>query len=102
MAHAEIYDHRGDVIRRVHVQDPTDFLSPFAIETVQDVEPVLDYVHAMKDVQERGANWKLVGVMPLVEAERMMRDGSFNDPAAIARYFNDSDHARLRVWEGRL
>ena len=102
MAHSEIYDHRGEVIRRVHVEDPTDPWSSFAIETLQNVEPLLDFVRAMKDVQEQGAAWKLVGVMPVAEAEAMMRDGSFNDPAAVARYFNNSDHKRLRVWEGRL
>lgn len=101
MAHAQIYDHRGEVVRRIHVEDPTDLLSPFVIETLQDVEPVLDYARAMRDVAQNG-NYRLVGVMPVADAERMMRDGSFNDPAAIARYFNDSDHALLRGSAGRV
>lgn len=102
MAHRFLYDHRGDVVQTVTVEDARDPLSAFTMTTQQDVEPVLDYARALADVQRNGANWKLVAVMPITEAERMMQDGSFNDPAAIARWANDSDNARLRVWEGRI
>jgi hypothetical protein len=64
VAHSEIYDHRGDVVRRVHVEDPTDQFSSFAVETLQDVEPVLDYARAMRDVRQNGT-YRLVGVMPV-------------------------------------
>lgn len=95
MAQSFLYDHRGEVARIVHVEDPSDFLSPFTIETRQDVEPVLAYAKAMRDVEQNG-NYRFVGTMPIADAERMMLDGSFNDPTAIARYFADSDHALLR------
>lgn len=101
MAVSEIYDHRGDLIRRIHVEDPIDALSVFTLETVQDIEPVLAFTKAMRDVQQNG-NFRYVGSMPVAQAEAMMRDGSFHDPKAIARFFNDADHALLRGTDGRV
>lgn len=101
MAHQHIYDHRGDVVRTLHLEDPTDPLSEFTTVMEQDVDPALDYARAMQDVQQNGA-MRLVAVMPQVEYERLVREGRFNDPDEIARWANDSTNSRLRVWGGRI
>jgi hypothetical protein len=99
-----IYDHRGDAVRVLHVddRDPTGWNSEFTTELVQDVEPLLDDVKALRDYQNPNSNMKHVARVPVTVVEQAMREGWFNDQKAWARFLNDPDNAYLRVWEGRL
>jgi hypothetical protein len=45
---------------------------------------------------------KPVAEIPLVIVEQMMRDGSWNDPAAVKRWLNDPQNDCFRIWRGRV
>jgi hypothetical protein len=45
---------------------------------------------------------KPVAEIPMVIVEQMMRDGSWNDPAAVKRWLNDPQNSCFRIWRGRV
>ncbi len=92
-----LLDHRGDVLK--YMQDEGD--SVFEV-TVQDLNPLLQHVKAMRETHVQDKEMKLAGFIPTEIVERMMRDGSFNDPAAIKRWLNDPQNECFRVWKGKL
>lgn len=97
-----IYDHTGTVVRRLHTADANDFFADFAIETIEDVEPLLDSVRVLRDDHRRGGDWKHVARLPVTVVEQAMREGWFHDQSRWTRFFNDADNKHLRVWEGTV
>jgi hypothetical protein len=66
-----------------------------------------DLTATFKSIErKREMNWdkdmKPVAEIPGVVVEQMMRDGSWNDPAAIKRWLNDPQNACFRIWKGRV
>lgn len=96
-----IYDATGTVVRVLHADD-RDPDGDFAIETVEDVEPLLDYVKARRDVQNPKANMRHVAEIPVTIYEKAFREGWLHDQAAWNRFLNDADNKAFRIWEGRL
>jgi hypothetical protein len=101
--HKHIYDHNGTVVRVLHTEDRGDgFDTDFAIETIEDVEPLLDEVKDLRGVQTSSADMRHVARVPVTVVEKAMREGWFHDDAAWNRFLNDPDNAGFRVWQGRL
>ena len=68
--------------------------------TEQNVEPLIDIAKAQSELKP-DKDMRLVGHIPLVIYNQMMRDGSFNDPAAIKKWLNNPDNKCFRVAPGR-
>ena len=69
--------------------------------TQQDVAPVIESVKRRRE-EHISADFKPVAEIPDVIVEKMMRDGSWNDPDAIKRWLNDPQNECFRIWKGRV
>jgi hypothetical protein len=98
MAIRTILDARGDVLKTV-VSDASDDRLMFV--TQQDLEPTFRSVAAMRE-RPMDKDMKPVAEIPAAIVEQMMRDGSWNDPAAIRRWVNDPQNECFRIWKGRV
>lgn len=98
-----IYDAFGGVARVLHYDDRGPWDGDFAIETVQDCEPIIE---ENKRLREAGASveegWKLLGRVPVDVAERAWREGWYHDEAKWSAWLNDPDNRAFRVYEGRV
>lgn len=92
-----LLDHRGDVLK--YMQDDGD--ATYEV-TVQDLDPVLREVQRLRETHVQDKEMYLAAKMPIEVVERMMRDGSWNDPAAIKRWLNDPANEPFRVWKGKV
>lgn len=69
--------------------------------TKQNVAPVIE--EAKKLAQGPiSKDFKPVAVIPDVIVEKMMREGSFNDPDALKKWINDPQNDCFRIWRGRV
>lgn len=99
-----ILDHRGSVLKTVH----TDAHSDRMVEVMEEnLDPLLRLAELQRQVRgttqaghEEGM--VLAGYIPAAVVERMMRDGSFNDDAALRCWMNDGQNECFRVWKGRV
>jgi hypothetical protein len=96
-----LYDHRGNVARVLHAR-PEDPWGDFAIQTVEDVEPIIDGVKVARENHDPKANMKHVARVPLTVVERAMREGWFHDKKKWSQWLNDPQNRDFRVWEGRV
>lgn len=69
--------------------------------TTQDVTGIVDYCHEAS-ISHKGSDMKHVAEIPMAVVERMMQDGSWNDPAAIKKWLNNPDHKAFRIWQGQV
>ena len=92
-----LLDHRGDVLK--YLQTEGDSLYEV---TVQDLDPVIAEARMLRETHVQDKEMKLAAVIPMEVVERMMRDGSWNDPEAIKRWANDPQNDCFRVWKGKL
>lgn len=95
-----IYDSTGTAIRVLHAR-PEDPYGDFAIETIEDVEPIIDEVKELSENHRSRGDMKHVARVPLNEVERAMREGWFNDPQQWRKWCNDGQNRDFRVWKGR-
>lgn len=105
MSTISILSDRGSVLKTIHT-DAHDSGRMVEVMT-QDVDPILAHAARMREV--RGTKTAdfiegmvVAGYIPDVVVERMMRDGSFNDEAALKRWLNDPANEGFRVWKGRV
>ena len=68
---------------------------------IYGAEPLIDIAKAQSELKP-DKDMRLVGHIPLVIYNQMMRDGSFNDPAAIKKWLNNPDNKCFRVAPGRV
>lgn len=77
----------------------------FVIQTVQDVEPLLDKNKADFNMVTKSDRWgdgKLVARVPLVIWDQWTRMGWTKDQSKLKALLNDADNQFLRIWPGRL
>lgn len=77
----------------------------FTIETVQDVEPILDRNKAdlnMVSGTDRWGDGKLVASVPAVIWTDWMRKGWTSDEKKLKSLLDDPDNKFMRRWPGRL
>jgi hypothetical protein len=99
MAHRTILSATGDVLKSVVTDEGTP--DDLVFVTRQDLEPTLKRVAARRE-EKMSSDFKPVAEIPAVIVEQMMRDGSWNDPAAVRRWLNDPQNECFRIWQGRV
>lgn len=92
------------LVSRLH-----DLDGGIAIETVQDVEPILKACRALRDAGAGGSGeMRLAASFPMVVVETYCntRGISFRDfmadPKHAEAMCNDPDLSKFRIWEGRV
>lgn len=93
----EILDQYGTVVKVLHTQDDEG-----VIETIEDVEPIIDEVKALRDDHRARGHFKHVARVPSSVVEQAMREGWFHDQARWNRWLNDGQNRDFRVWEGTV
>jgi hypothetical protein len=99
MAIKTILDARGSMLSQVVVDEHEP--DRMVLVTEQDVTGIVDYC-AAKAHEPASKDMKHVAEIPLAVVERMMQEGSWNDPAAIKRWLNNPDNRAFRVWQGQV
>lgn len=99
MANRTFLDADGSFLKSI-VTDESD---PDRVihHSVQDLESTFKQIEFLKD-EPMDPEFKCAAVIPGAIVEQMMRDGSWNDPAAIKRWLNDPQNQCFRVWKGRV
>lgn len=94
-----LLDHRGGILKTIH----TDEHDPDRMVEVmtQDLSPIIEGVKELREATY-DPEFRPVGVIPDFVVEKMMRDGSWNDPAAVKRWLNDPQNECFRITKGRV
>ena len=105
-----ILDDRGRVLKTVHTDAHDE--NRYVEVTHEDLTPLIELARSAaiarqlsrrnQGALEKAVDAKLVGFMPDYVVENMIREGSWNDPAALKRWFNDPQNKDFRVWQGRV
>lgn len=102
-------DPLNGIVRYYHDDTAND---QFIIETVQDVQPILDRAKAQRDQTSRNTPWQdgmqkvasipLAVLSSLVDKGILDKNGRVQDMAAFKRWLNDPDNRAFRTREGRV
>jgi hypothetical protein len=87
------------VVKQTVVSDNIDDRLLFVTE--QNVAPVIENVKRRREMA-MDKDMRPVAEIPDIVVEQMMRDGSWNDPAALKRWLNDPQNECFRIWKGRV
>lgn len=88
------------LLQQIHTDEHEDH-QRLVITTTQDLEPTLKNI-AMRREQQHDKDFRPVAEIPGVIVEQMMRDGSWNDPAAMKRWLNDPQNDCFRIVRGKV
>lgn len=97
----------GGLAEYVHFDSKGD---PVGVQYVQDVQSVVDWCHEARDFPA-GKEWRHVGRYPVGELMVFGKLNGVDDPCwylkreydhLMRKLINDSDHALLRVSNGRV
>lgn len=102
MSEKVLYDQNGNVMRVLHTNENDDPWGDFTIETIEDVEPVIESAAILADEHSDKGDLKHVARVPVHIVEKAMREGWYNDQAAWRKWCNDPDNRDFRVWKGRV
>jgi hypothetical protein len=105
MAERIKYFDSGDVQRRV-VSDANE-PDKFAIETSQNMEPVIDLVNNLREVHKVVGHRKSKAMTPVAEVpmqvyEQAVREGWVNDRMAWRRWLNSPENKVFRITDGKM
>jgi hypothetical protein len=94
----------GEARRRYQFRDGVSRETIFdgerlTIETRQDVEPVLDSIARDREIMRHGDN-KVVGRLPMIVVEDLIKRGIYDDPDAFDRWWNTTEANPWRIWRG--
>lgn len=101
MADKYLYNADGTVARVLHY-DKDNINGDFAIETIEDVEPIIESVKVLKDVQDNKSAMRHVARVPVTIVEQAFREGWLHDQDRWNKWLSDPDNKAFRVWEGNL
>ncbi len=82
-----------------------DVEDTFSIETVVDVEPLIELNKAQFNAQEKHTRWgdgARVASIPLSIYFELKRKGILDDPAEMTKWLNDPDNRVFRTRPGRV
>lgn len=91
-----IFDRRGTIEKSLIDED-----DKLVSVTKQDVAPVIELVKRKRE-ETMSKDFKPVAEIPAVIIEKMMQDGSWNDPNAMKKWLNDPQNECFRIWKGRV
>jgi hypothetical protein len=100
-----VLDFQPDTgIRELFYYDPDR--DRFRIETIQDIDPILEKNRSGRNETDERANWKgdlhHIGSIPLVTYYKLMREGILDDQKAMKRWLNDPVNRVFRSRPGRV
>jgi hypothetical protein len=91
------YQHRDGVSRE------TIFDGHYLhIKTSMDVEPVLDSVARDREIMRNSGDNKLLGRLPMIVVEDLIKREIYDDPDAFDRWWNSIEANPWRIWRGRI
>lgn len=82
-----------------YVQD--DGAGGFYLTEEQDCQSIMDECSMLRD-KPPGKEWRHVAEVPRAVVNQALREGWYHDDKAWARWLNDSEFKKFRVWEGRI
>jgi hypothetical protein len=74
----------------------------FVIHTAMDVEPVLDSIARDREIMPNNGVNKLLGRLPMIVVEDLIRRGIYDDRDAFDRWWNTIEANPWRIWGGRI
>jgi hypothetical protein len=74
----------------------------FVIHTQMDVEPVLDSIARDREIMPNSGDNKLLGRLPMIVVEDLIRRGIYDDPDAFDRWWNTIEANPWRIWKGSI
>lgn len=74
----------------------------FVIRTDQDVEPILDSIARDREIMTNRGDNKVLGRLPLLVVEDLIRREIYDDPDAFDRWWNSTEANPWRIWGGRV
>lgn len=99
-----IYDQHGDIKRVVHWDADQGFFGDFAIELIQNLDPLLEQNKRLREQSQKGQATKqtftLMGSVPAFIIEKADREQW--DAKDWDRFFNDPDNAVFKTYWGRV
>lgn len=96
------HDPTFGVTKYWHWDEMTDEV---AIETVQDIEPLLERNNRLRNEQTSTDRWgdgRIVASIPMVEYAKMLADGKQHDQKYLRSWLNASENRKFRVFKGRV
>lgn len=81
--------------RVVHADRRSKFGDEFTIQTIEDVEPIIEAAKLKRENQNPKSGYRFVGSIPLTVVEQAAREGWINDKAKWAKWMADPDNKRL-------
>ena len=93
-----VYSGANGVQRVMH---PVDHDS-FVVETVLDLDPILDSVKRDQENFKSNSTNKVLARIPMTIYEQALREGWADDDDAWKKWLNDHQNAPFRVWRGRV
>lgn len=85
-----------------HWDEMTDAV---AIETVQDIEPLIERNKQLQNAQtslDRWGDGKLVASIPMTEYAKLLADKRIHDQKYLRKWLNHSDNRMYRTRLGRI
>jgi hypothetical protein len=97
----EIFDAYGTVVKVLHTHDH-DAPGKVVVQTLEDVEPILEEAKALRENHKGTDTMKHVARVPSSVVEQAMREGWFHDQKKWDQWLNDPQNKGFRVWEGTV
>lgn len=97
--------HQDPLLGITEIFHGSDDGNQFTIETIQDVEPLLDLNKAKLNEVSNSDKWgdgKLVASIPMVIYDQWLREGIMDDQQKLKQKLNDPDNRFMRTWPGHL
>jgi hypothetical protein len=91
-----VYSGANGVQRVMHPMDHDSFV----VETVYDLDPILDSVKRDQENVRPGSTNKLLARVPMTVYEQALREDW--DDADWKKWLNDHQNEPFRVWKGRV
>jgi hypothetical protein len=73
-----------------------------ALAISQDVEPVLDSIARDREIMPMNGPNKLLGRLPMIVVEDLIRRGIYYDLDAFDRWWNTTEANPWRIYQGRI
>ena len=100
MTNSTVYYDRFGIRRTLHrdSEDP----NRFAVETAQDVEPVLDSIARDREIMAQNGPMRLSHRIPTIIYEELQRRGITEDETEFRKWLNGPEGRTWRIWNGRV
>lgn len=104
MSNVTLFDQRGAILKKIVTDNHTGSMIEV---TEENLDPLLRHVQRKREILGETMaghtdGMVVAGYIPEAIWERMCRDGSVHDEAALKRWLNDPQNDCFRVWRGKV